>query len=143
MRQIEPFLGLGFLAANVALICGCCAFRPPPCRRLFIPPPYHMLPPASPSSLYFNPLMLPYVTHTNIRLQPIKTTDKTPCLPPFHMSLSASAQPFVPSSASNVCEMLEPVLLQLVAVAGASNDGLTAYAREREVMRVSFQPLFI
>ncbi len=80
------------------------------------------------------------MTPTNTRLQPIKTAEKTPCLPPFHMSLSATADPFVPSSASNVCEMLEPVVLQLVAVAGASNDGLTAYAREREVMRVSYQP---
>ena len=57
------------------------------------------------------------------------------------MSLSATADPFVPSSAPNVCEMLQPVVLQLVAVAAASNDGLTPHAREKEVMKVRSQSL--
>ncbi len=66
-----------------------------------------------------------------------KTVDKTP-FPSFHMSLSAAADPFVPSSAANVPDMLESVVLQLVVVAGASDDGLTAHAREKEIMRVSY-----
>jgi hypothetical protein len=63
-------------------------------------------------------------------------------LPPLHsiMSLSAADGPCASAALPTLtlCDQLEVIVLQMVMVAdGTSNDGKTAYVREKEVMQAS------